>query len=97
MGGYFTLLNSKIVDITLNSNSWTGSEAPYSYTISNGNIAANNVLDLIINANTKELLDMVSKAKISGYTQSDGKVIIYAWGEKPNTNIEATLIVRGGY
>ena len=97
MGGYFTLLNSKIVEITLNSTGWSGSEAPYSYTISDSNITTSNVLDLIINTNTKELLDMVGKAKISGYLQESGKVTIYAWGEKPTEDIPAYLIVRGGY
>ena len=55
------------------------------------------MLDLIINTNTKELLDMVGKAKISGYLQEIGKVSIYAWGEKPTEDIPAYLIVRGGY
>ena len=97
MGGYFTLLNSKIVEITLNGSGWTGEEAPYKYTINNSGITTTNMLDLIINTNTKELLDMVGKAKISGYLQEIGKVSIYAWGEKPTEDIPAYLIVRGGY
>ena len=97
MGGYFTLLNSKTVEVTILASGWTGEEAPYKYTINNSGITTTNMLDLIINTNTKELLDMVGKAKISGYSQEAGKVSIYAWGEKPSTNIPATLIVRGGY
>ena len=97
MGGYFTLLNSKTVEVTILSSGWVCEEAPYRYIISDSGITASNILDLIINANTKELLDMVGKAKISGYLQETGKVTIYAWGEKPTSDIPAYLIVRGGY
>ena len=76
---------------------WTGSSAPYSYVISNNKITANNVLDLIINTNTQELIDSMKNYQISGYKQEAGKVTIYAWGEKPSINLSATLVVRGGY
>ena len=91
------VINSKTVELTIESSGWTGESIPYKYTINNSGITTSNILDLIINANTKELLDMVGKAKISGYTQETGKVTIYAWGEKPTSNIPAYLIVRGGY
>ena len=83
--------------ITLNSFGWSGVQAPYSYIINNDRIKNNSVLDLIINCNTKELIDTVSKYQISGYKQEVGKVTIYAWGEKPSITIEASLVVRGGY
>ena len=97
MGGYFTLLNSKTTEMTISSSGWTGESIPYKYIINDANITDTNTLDLIINANTKELLDMVGKAKISGYLQEAGKVTIYSWGEKPASDIPAYLIVRGGY
>ena len=90
------LINSKTVELTIESSGWSGDIAPYKYVISNNGITSSNTLDLIINANSKELLDMVGKAKISGYLQESGKVTIYAWGTKPSINIQATLIVRGG-
>ena len=91
------LINSKTTEISILSSGWSGESVPYSYTINDSNITSNNILDLIINTNTKELLDMVSKSKISGYSQEAGKVTIYAWGEKPTEDIPAYLIVRGGY
>lgn len=92
-----TKLNSKTLEISILSSRWVGDEIPFSYIISDSNITTNNTLDLIINTNTKELLDMVCKAKISGYSQEAGKVTIYAWGDKPTLDIPAHLIVRGGY
>ena len=90
-------MNSNLSNITLNASSWGGSTAPYSYVISNSKITTNNVLDLIINANTQALVDALGSYKISGYKQETGKVTIYAWGEKPSINLSATLVVRGGY
>ena len=91
-----TKLNSNLSNITLSASGWSGSSAPYSYVISNAEITADNVLDLIINANTQALVDTIGSYKISGYKQETGKVTIYAWGEKPSINISATLVVRGG-
>ncbi len=64
--------------------------------ISNAKITANNILDLIINANTQELIDAIKSYQISGYKQEAGKVTIYAWGEKPSVSLTASLVVRGG-
>ena len=96
MGGYFTLLNSKTINITLSSGSWTGSSVPYSYVISNSNITTDNICDLIFNPNSSSLLEVLTKAQIGGYTQTNGKITIYAWGTKPSSNIPIVLIVRGG-
>lgn len=90
-------LNPKTVSLTLSASGWSGSSAPYSYKISNSNITATNILDLIINTNTQALVDALSDYQISGYSQVDGAVTIYAWGEKPSINLSATLVVRGGY
>ena len=96
MGGYFTLLNSKTIDITLSSSGWVGDSVPYSYVISDENIVADNICDLIFNPNTQQLIDALSDAEISGYTQSTGKITIYSWGTKPSIDIPITLVVRGG-
>ena len=88
--------NSNLSNITLAPANWTGSSAPYSYVISNNKITVNNVLDLIINANTQKLIDALKSYQISGYKQEAGKVTIYAWGEKPSVSLTASLVVRGG-
>ena len=85
------------MNLTLNASGWSGSAAPYSYVISNSKITTSNILDLIINTNTQELIDSMKNYQISGYKQEAGKVTIYAWGEKPSINLSATLVVRGGY
>ena len=90
------VINSKTIDITLNSGSWTGDSVPYSYVISNNNITANNTCDLIFNPNSQQLVDALSDAEISGYLQETGKITIYSWGIKPTIDIPITLIVRGG-
>ena len=92
----FWFQNSNLTAITLAPANWTGTSAPYSYVISNSKITTTNVLDLIINANTQDLIDAIGSYKISGYKQETGKVTIYAWGEKPSMNLSATLVVRGG-
>ena len=69
---------------------------PYSYVISNSKITASNVLDLIINANTQDLIDAMKSYQISGYKQEAGKVTIYAWGKQPSVTLSASLVVRGG-
>ena len=84
------------MNLTLSASGWSGTSAPYSYVITNSKITANNILDLIINANTQTLVDTIGSYTISGYRQESGKVTIYAWGEKPSINISATLVVRGG-
>lgn len=54
------------------------------------------MLDLIINANTQDLIDALKSYQLSGYKQEAGKVTIYAWGEKPSISLSANLVVRGG-
>ena len=90
-------MNSNLSNILLTTSGWNGSAAPYSYVIYNPKITTSNVLDLIINANTQSLVDALGSYNISGYKQEAGKLSIYAWGEKPSINIQATLVVRGGY
>ena len=89
-------MNSNLANLTLSASNWSGSSAPFSYVITNAKITTSNILDLIINANTQDLIDAIGSYKISGYKQETGKVTIYAWGEKPSMNLSATLVVRGG-
>ena len=90
-------MNSNLQSISISKTGWNGNEAPYSYTITNEKIKVDNVLDLIINCNTKELIEKVGSYQISGYKQESGKVVIYAWGTKPDIDLLANLVVRGGY
>ena len=89
-------LSDTVSNITLYASYWYGSSAPYSYQISNNKITSTNILDLIINTDTQDLVDALSSYMITGYSQGSGYVTIYAWGEKPSMDLSATLVVRGG-
>ena len=89
-------LSDTVSNITLYASYWYGSSAPYSYQISNNKITSTNILDLIINTDTQDLVDALSSYMITGYSQGSGYVTIYAWGEKPSIDLSATLVVRGG-
>ena len=84
-------LSDTVSNITLYASYWYGSSAPYSYQISNSKITSTNILDLIINTDTQNLVDALSSYKISGYSQGSGYVTIYAWGEKPSMDLSALL------
>ena len=53
-------------------------------------------MDLLFNVNSQDVLAQLSSYMIGGYEQTTGKVTIYAWGEKPTTDIQASLVIRGG-
>ena len=89
-------LNSNTIEYTLLNSNWIGDSIPYSYTISNDNITSTNIIDLIFNPNTEELKDVLVDTEISGYSQEEGSITIYAWGNKPNIDIPITIIIRGG-
>ena len=88
---------SNLQNISILKTGWSGVSSPYSYSITNGKIKSDSILDLIINCNTKELIDKISSYQISGYKQEVGKITIYAWGNKPDIDLQASLVVRGGY
>ena len=92
-----TKLNSKIQNITLNSSSWSGSSAPYSYTVSNADITSTSKVVEIMPANgaTNAQLEAYLEAGLCGGTTGIGTITIKAFGKKPATNIPITIVVRG--
>ena len=89
--------NSKIQNITLNSSSWSGSSAPYSYTVSNADITSTSKVVEIMPANgaTNAQLEAYLEAGLCGGTTGIGTITIKAFGKKPATNIPITIVVRG--
>ena len=77
------------------SANWSGSSAPYTYSISNPAYTANNIYDLIINITTQDLSDNIPSYKICGAVKSTGKITLYAWGVKPSIDIPVTIVKRG--
>ena len=92
-----TKLNSKLVDVTLNTSGWSGSSAPYSYTISNSNILSTTKVIEIAPTETASNAQIIAfmNASLCGGDISTGKVVIKAFGVKPTTNIPILMVVRG--
>ena len=89
--------NSKIQNITLSSTSWSGSEAPFSYTVSNSNVTSTSKVVEIMPANgaTNDQLEAYLSAGMCGGATGTGTITIKAFGKKPSTNIPITIVVRG--
>ena len=90
-------INSKLIDITLNSGSWGGSEPPYTYTINNSSITDTNEAVEIApnNSATNEQLVAYMACGLCGGTISAGKIVLKAFGSKPDINIPIVMIIRG--
>ena len=86
---------STSVSVTLAASSWSGSAAPYSYTISNSNITASNIIEFMFPSGTAQtVIDMWGEASIGRYVQSVGSIVLYANGKKPTSAMTVTMIVR---
>ena len=90
-------INSKLIDVTLSTSGWSGSSAPYSYTISNSNILSTTKVIEIAPTETASNAQIIAfmNASLCGGDISTGKVIIKAFGVKPTTNIPILMVVRG--
>ena len=90
-------INSKIQNITLSSSSWSGSEPPYTYTVSNSNVTSTSKVVEIMPANgaSNTQLEAYLYAGLCGGATGTGTITIKAFGEKPEVNIPITVVVRG--
>ena len=92
-------MNNKVKSVTLSTGSWSGSSAPYKYTINDSNIIGSNTivqLSLPSNMSTSQRT-AYRKAQIESGDVSAGKIILYAYGTKPSENIPIVLSIGGGY
>jgi hypothetical protein len=86
---------STATNVTLSASSWSGSAAPYSYTISNSNITDSNMIEFVFPSGTAQsVVDMWGEAAIGRYSQSAGSIILYANGTKPTASMTVTMIIR---
>ena len=90
-------LNSKIQNVTLSSSSWSGSAAPYSYTVSNSNVTSTTQVIEVMPSNgaTNNQLQAYLNAGLCGGVTGSGTITIKAFGKKPTVNIPITIVVRG--
>ena len=89
--------NSKIQNVTLSSSSWSGSAAPYSYTVSNSNVTSTTQVIEVMPSNgaTNNQLQAYLNAGLCGGVTGSGTITIKAFGKKPTVNIPITIVVRG--
>ena len=87
---------SILATATLSAASWSGSDAPYSYTYNNSNIKASSPVELLPGASiTAVQLEALQGANIIGGSQIAGSVTLLAYGDKPSTDIPVQFIIRG--
>ena len=99
ISGNVSKLNNKVKSITLTTGSWSGSAAPYKYTISDSNIIGGNTIVQLSLPSSMTTTQRIAyrKAQIESGDVSAGKVVLYAYGTKPSENIPITLSIGGGY
>ena len=92
-------INSKIQNVTLSSSSWSGSSAPFSYTINLSSIGltGNSQIDISpgINASNDQYKALLA-ASLCGGSISGNNLTVKAFGKKPSINIPIVITVREG-
>lgn len=87
---------STIVTATLAASSWSGSEAPYIYTLSvNGVTLTSNQEILLATSATQAQIKAAQSANILEGGQAVNTIVLYAWGKKPSVDIPIRIIKRG--
>ena len=87
---------SKTVTATLLAASWTGSSAPYTYTLAVTGVTANSNQELLPALTiTEEQLTALQAANIQDGGQAANSVTLTAFGDKPTINLPIRVIVRG--
>lgn len=84
------------LSVTLASASWTGTAAPYTYTISNSAITATSTQEVSPATDiTADQLTALQSANIIDGGQAVGSMTLKAFGEKPSVDIPVRIIVKG--
>ena len=87
---------SKTVTATLLAASWTGSSAPYTYTLAVTGVTANSNQELLPALTiTSEQLTALQAANIQDGGQAANSVTLTAFGDKPTIDLPIRVIVRG--
>ena len=87
---------SKTVTATILAANWTGSSAPYTYTLAVTGVTANSNQELLPALNiTEEQLTALQAANIQDGGQAANSVTLTAFGDKPTINLPIRVIVRG--
>ncbi|MDL2274494.1 hypothetical protein LJC34_08180 [Oscillospiraceae bacterium OttesenSCG-928-G22] len=89
------LLPVSMVSTTLAAASWSGSAAPYAYTLAVAGVTATSTNEVLPPLNpTAAQLEALQAANLQDGGQSAGQMILKAYGEKPTVNLPVRVIVR---
>ena len=87
---------SSVVEGTLLSASWEGTEVPYTYSLSVSGVTSTSIQEVLLSANiTQEELLAAQSANIQDAGQSKNTILLKAWGKKPEVDIPIRIIKRG--
>lgn len=86
---------STVVDATLAAASWSGTVAPYTYTLSVSGVTATSVNEISYKYSDTDIqIKAYQDALLRDGGQSTGKITLKAVGTKPTVDIPITIIVR---
>lgn len=89
-------LHSTVVNATLSAGSWTGTAAPFTYTLTLAGVTDTSAQELLLRTDaTAEVVEAAQAANIQDGGQSANTVIYKAWGDKPEIDIPVRIIKRG--
>lgn len=87
---------SAVTAATLSAGVWTGSAAPYSYTLSVPAVTATSANEILPGVSiTADQLDLLQSANIQDGGQTAGSITLLAYGGKPTADLPVRIIVRG--
>ena len=81
---------------TILASGWSGSSAPYSFTLSVAQVTTSNNVELTVPPSiTVDQVEAYQSAAIVAGTQANGSITLKAYGEKPTIDLPITIIIRG--
>ena len=92
------LINSKIIELTIESEGWEGESVPYSYDIPDMGCSTNDIIDIIPTIDNKDIYNQLVDSSITADIDSDTNTLfLYSWGQKPTKNFKVTVVKRGAF
>lgn len=91
-----TAITKTEVQVTLSADSWTGTEAPYEYTIDHEAVTADSVIRITFPPDvTLEQAEAFGKALVTGGTQTVGSFTLRALKAKPTVDVPVIVSIGG--
>ena len=90
-----SLIDGSDNQTTLVAGTWSGSSAPFTYTVSVQGVTANNNVDVSLSSSaTVAQAKMWAKAMVLNATQTTNSITLKAYGKKPTANIPIVVTVH---